>query len=34
MKAYDERKLLLGVLTLNDISVTQSRGKSVQFFTV
>ena len=33
MKAYDE-KCLLGVLTLNDLGMTQGQGQACQIFTI
>ena len=34
MNAYDEGKDLFGVLTFDDLSVTQGQGQMCQIFTV
>ena len=34
MKANDKEKRLLGVLTLDDIGVTQGQGQTCQIFTI
>ena len=34
MKAYDEGKVLFGVLTFNDFGMTQGQGQMCQIFTV
>ena len=34
MKAYDEEKCLLGVLTLDDLGVTLGQGQTCQIFTI
>ena len=34
MKAYDEEKFLLSVLTLDDLSVTQDQGQKCKILTV
>ena len=34
MKAYDEEKFLLSVLTLDDLGMTQDQGYKCKIFTV
>ena len=34
MKAYDEEKVLFGVLTFDDLRMTQGKGQTCQIFTV
>ena len=34
MKAYDEEKFLLGVLTLYELGMTQGQGQKCQIFIV
>ena len=34
MKAFDEKKVLIGVLTFDDLGMTQGRGQTCQIFFV